>query len=160
MVTATISTLEDACLILKIHVYKAFRPVPGTHRVLNNSCYHDHPRHWGWRLWQDRIISLQNWVPEIFFYYFSNSFSIQFITDYWTEFPVLYSRSLWLSTLDIAVCGCQPQQNGVPKIIQKHLLEREGWRDEGSDWQTDRQPCLLRVQCECNLHYKRRNHLF
>ena len=34
MVTATVSTLEDVCLNLKIHVYKAFRPVPGTHRVL------------------------------------------------------------------------------------------------------------------------------
>ena len=42
-------------------------------------------------------------------YSVSNSFPIQVITEYWAEFPVLYTTPCWLSILNTAVCTCQSQ---------------------------------------------------
>lgn len=39
-------------------------------------------------------------------YYFSYAFHLWFITRYWTQFPVLHSRTWCASILDLLVCIC------------------------------------------------------
>ena len=65
-------------------------------------------------------------------------FKIEYLRFFSIIFPILFQFRLlqnieqsslcytvdpcWLSTLNIAMCRCQSQQNGVPRIIQKYLL--------------------------------------
>ena len=42
------------------------------------------------------VSSLQQSDAYIYIYSFSNSFPIQVIEEYWAEFPVLYSRFLFI----------------------------------------------------------------
>ena len=64
------------------------------------------------------MILMQFEAKHLYFFFFSDSFPIQIITEYWVEFPVLYSRwPLASHSIYHSVHIPSPNPQSIPSLL-------------------------------------------